>query len=50
MRGKGKGYWMKVVKRYKLLVVTEIGTKDVMCNMVNRINIVVWYIVKLLGE
>ena len=31
----GRRNWMKAVKRYKLPVITEVSTRDVMCNMIN---------------
>ena len=35
---------MKVVKRYKLLVIRQVSTKDVMYSMIDTINTAVCYI------
>lgn len=34
----------RVVRRYKLPVIREVGTRDVMSNTVNIVNIAVWRI------
>ena len=43
-RGAGLGKWMKAVKRYKLPVIRQISSRDVMYNMINIINTAVCYI------
>ena len=48
MRGGGKGNWIKAVKRYKLPVIKEVSTSNVMYNMINTINTAICYKSKLL--
>ena len=43
-RGWGRGNWMKAVKMYKLPVIRQISTRDIMCNMINIINTAICYI------
>ena len=40
----GRGNRMKVVKSYKLPVIRQIHTRDVMHNMTAIVNTAVWYI------
>lgn len=36
--GRGRGSWRKVVKRGKLPAIREISSKDVIYNMITRVN------------
>ena len=44
MGSERRGNWMKAIKEYKLAVIKQISTRDVMYNMINRINTAVCYI------
>ena len=46
----GRGNWMKAVKRLKLPVIRWINSRDIMYNLVNMINTVTCYILKLLRQ
>ena len=41
--GRGLGHWMQAVKRYKLPVIRQISTRDIMHNMINIINSAIYH-------
>lgn len=40
----GRGYWMKMVKWYKLTIVRQISTGNIMYNKITTINTAIKYI------